>query len=264
MRHRTTALTNRACLRLDALEAREVPSGTPLIAFGADAGAEPRVRVLDRETGQVRFEFLAFKASFRGGVRVAVGDVNGDGQDDVIAASGPGSVPAVKVFDGTTGNLLTRFSPVAGVPGVGLTKWLASQLGRTPARGRKGLRGSFRARWLSFRPYADYEWGGTGDTFAGRAGRGYGRPLPACFMRGDAGRLRGVNRNRKAGQPEGFVGPPSPILAGWPLPTRRSRLLRGRQTSDSQGNSRTHAGTGGALTLCRGRQLTTRRVSCLS
>ena len=69
-------------------------------AVGADAGGAPRVVVLDGQ-GHTLFDFLAFDASFRGGVRVAMGDVTGDGVPDVIAAAGPGGAAHVKVFNGT-------------------------------------------------------------------------------------------------------------------------------------------------------------------
>ncbi len=82
-----------------------------LVAVGADAGFEPRVRVYD-PTGAVRFDFLAFDPQqFFGGVRVALGDVNGDGFADVIAGSGPGDPPLVRVFDGRTAGLIASFEP---------------------------------------------------------------------------------------------------------------------------------------------------------
>jgi uncharacterized repeat protein (TIGR01451 family) len=73
---------------------------------GSGPGGTPRVTVYDQPTGTVRFSFLAFDASFAGGVRVAVGDVNGDGTPDIITGAGSGGGPHVKVFDGATGQPL--------------------------------------------------------------------------------------------------------------------------------------------------------------
>lgn len=54
----------------------------------------PCVRVLDPTTGAVRSQLLAYGPSFRGPVRVATGDLTGDGVNEIIAsrASGPSRV----------------------------------------------------------------------------------------------------------------------------------------------------------------------------
>ena len=79
----------------------------PIFATGADAGGGPRVNVYDATTGELMRSFYAFDPSFTGGVRVAVGDVNGDGVPDIIAGAGPGGGPHVRVFDSQTGLPLT-------------------------------------------------------------------------------------------------------------------------------------------------------------
>jgi cyclophilin family peptidyl-prolyl cis-trans isomerase len=78
-------------------------------AVGAGAGDEPRVRVFDPETGIELFSFLAYDEKFDGGVSVAVGDVTGDGVEDVITGPGAGDSPLVKVFDGLTGTEIRSF-----------------------------------------------------------------------------------------------------------------------------------------------------------
>jgi hypothetical protein len=72
-----------------------------LLAAGTGAGQEPLVHVYDAVTGNLIATFDAFDPAFQGGVRVAVGDVNGDGVPDIIVAAGPGGGPHVKVIDGT-------------------------------------------------------------------------------------------------------------------------------------------------------------------
>ena len=72
--------------------------GVDEIVTGADAGGGPHVRVFGKP-GVVRLGFMAYPTGFRGGVRVASGDVDGDGFNDIITAPGPGGGPHVKVFD---------------------------------------------------------------------------------------------------------------------------------------------------------------------
>jgi VCBS repeat-containing protein len=63
-------------------------------------GTPPSVRVVDASgTDQ---NFLAYDPAFVGGVRLALGDVNGDGVLDVITAPGPGGGPHVRIWDGAT------------------------------------------------------------------------------------------------------------------------------------------------------------------
>lgn len=81
-----------------------------LTAVGAGTPGGPRVIVYNPD-GTVRFNFYAFSPSFTGGVRVAAGDVNGDGVDDIIVASGPGIRTQVLVFDGRTGQQIMSSEP---------------------------------------------------------------------------------------------------------------------------------------------------------
>ena len=74
-----------------------------LQVVGADAGGSPHVRALDGATGTEKFSFFPYPIGFTGGVRVAAGDVTGDGVADIITGAGPGGGPHVRVFDGATG-----------------------------------------------------------------------------------------------------------------------------------------------------------------
>ncbi len=71
-----------------------------LYATGSDAGTPGDVRVYDSATGQLKYSFQPFGATFHGGVRVSTGDVTGDGRDDVVVGAGPGAGPHVKVYEG--------------------------------------------------------------------------------------------------------------------------------------------------------------------
>lgn len=82
----------------EPLESRRVLA--PLVAVGTETGptSAPWVRLMDAETGTVIAQVLAFEATFKGGTRVAMGDVDGDGAAEVIAGSGAGRVAEIRVF----------------------------------------------------------------------------------------------------------------------------------------------------------------------
>src|SRR5439155_12651226 len=62
-----------------------------------------RVKVFNGVTAATMYSFLAYSSSYTTtGVRVAAGDINNDGQADIITGLGPGGVPRVKVFDGAS------------------------------------------------------------------------------------------------------------------------------------------------------------------
>jgi FG-GAP repeat len=107
-------------------------AGFVFTAFGAGAGDEPRVKVYALP-GVLVADFLAFDQAFRGGVRVAVGDIDGDGLDDVVAAAGPGGGPHVKVFRGTCSVPLDVDHFCPGIPGVDTAIPLASFFAFPPA-----------------------------------------------------------------------------------------------------------------------------------
>ena len=70
---------------------------------------------------------------------MAVGDVTGDGVDDIITAPGKGLARAtVKVFDGNTGQQVAAFAPFAGTFKGGAYLDLAESTTRGgPSRTRK-------------------------------------------------------------------------------------------------------------------------------
>lgn len=61
------------------------------IVVGVEGGGWPVVTVISGATGSVMDQFLAYSTSYEGGVRVGVGDVNGDGYADVVVGPGVGS-----------------------------------------------------------------------------------------------------------------------------------------------------------------------------
>lgn len=81
-----------------AASAVVVPRAVFAVGAEAGVGSEPVVRLANAASGAVLATQTAFEAGFRGGVRVALGDVDGDGLPEVVAASGPGRVGEIRVY----------------------------------------------------------------------------------------------------------------------------------------------------------------------
>lgn len=85
------------------------------IIAGSGSGATPHVKVFSGPNNTEIRSFLAFDEAFRGGVRVAAGDVNNDGVADIITAAGPGAAGGhVKVFSGRDGAQVRSFFAFPG------------------------------------------------------------------------------------------------------------------------------------------------------
>lgn len=84
------------------------PVPVPTYTVGAGPGGFPVAKLYDTVGNLVR-EVMAFDPSFRGGVRVATADINGDLIKDIIAVPGPGMTPEIRVFSGANGTLIRQF-----------------------------------------------------------------------------------------------------------------------------------------------------------
>jgi len=73
------------------------PALNKFTAVGADAGGGPLVTITFQNGTYV--SFFAYASTFTGGVRVALGDVDGNGTTDVITGAGPGGGPQVNVYN---------------------------------------------------------------------------------------------------------------------------------------------------------------------
>ncbi len=83
--------------------------GKAEIVTGAGPGGGPHVRTFSGGGGGLPGSAYAYGADFAGGVNVAVGDVNGDGTNEIITAAGPGGGPHIRTFDLNMSPLSTSF-----------------------------------------------------------------------------------------------------------------------------------------------------------
>jgi len=77
------------------------------LVVAPEAGQIPEVSILD-SAGNFESSFLAYDQKFTGGVNLAVGDVNNDGQLEIITAPMASGGPHIRVFD-QQGSLLSEF-----------------------------------------------------------------------------------------------------------------------------------------------------------
>ena len=87
-------------------------SGRAQFVVSPDQGGGPRVRIYSlTPSGLVsKADFFGIAdVNFHGGVRTAIGDVNGDGTDDLVVSAGFGGGPRIALFDG---NALFTPSPM--------------------------------------------------------------------------------------------------------------------------------------------------------
>lgn len=68
------------------------------IITGAGAGGGPHVRVFNKDGKPLIGGFFAYDKNFRGGVNVAVMDLNGDGTKEIITGAGVGGGPHIRIF----------------------------------------------------------------------------------------------------------------------------------------------------------------------
>lgn len=87
---------------MEALEPRQVLASFIAVGSEIGSGSTPFVRLVDATTGQVAAQVLAFEDAFHGGVRVAMANVDGVAGDEILAASGPGRVGEIRVFQAVT------------------------------------------------------------------------------------------------------------------------------------------------------------------
>lgn len=72
--------------------------GQAEIVTGAGFGGGPHIRIFN-QAGKIRGQFFAYDKNFRGGVNVACGDVDGDGENEIVTGAGNTGGPQVRIFN---------------------------------------------------------------------------------------------------------------------------------------------------------------------
>ena len=85
------------------------------LVVGAGPGGGPHVRAFSGKDGSELASFFAYDQAFRGGVRVAAGDFNNDGTDEIVTAAGAGGGPHVEIFARSALGTVAPYTGTAGL-----------------------------------------------------------------------------------------------------------------------------------------------------
>lgn len=73
--------------------------GSIEIVTGTENGGGAQVRIFNADGVLINPGFFGYDPAFRGGVNVTIGDLNGDGTNEIICGAGVGGGPHVRVFN---------------------------------------------------------------------------------------------------------------------------------------------------------------------
>ncbi|MBP9695076.1 MAG: hypothetical protein KBD73_01560 [Candidatus Magasanikbacteria bacterium] len=92
-------------------------SGQKFIVVAPGAGQLPLVSLYTSDRRLVR-QWYAFEKTFRGGLKLTAGDLNGDGVDEIIVAPATKKAPIIKMFNQSGKEVFPSFTAFQGTNGV--------------------------------------------------------------------------------------------------------------------------------------------------
>jgi hypothetical protein len=84
--------------------------------FGAGTGIVGEIIIYDGGLNKIKSRFFPFDKKYKDGIKIAAGDINGDGRAEVVAVQSKIKKPVVRVFDGK-GKKLAEFTLAASFGG---------------------------------------------------------------------------------------------------------------------------------------------------